>query len=244
MEILASEYVIEIKGVVKEYNGIRALDGVDAHIKDKCITCIIGPNGAGKSTFLKIAVGIEFPDSGTVTIKNRQIKVFKDAKRYVSFMPENMRLYPDFYVGEFLHFFHEVTDYKEAGFIEFLELKSVYNKKIKELSKGWHQRLRLYLALAPRKPITIMDEPFEGFDPLNMRRIEKLFRKEREERAFLLSIHQLNYAERVCDMFMLLYSGRMVAHGSIYELSKRFGKDKLEDIFISAIENEMHQIIY
>ena len=240
------EYIIVVKDIVKSYNGIKALYGVSTQIPDNCITCIIGPNGAGKSTFLKIITGFDFPDSGVVFVKGRRIESFRDAKEFVSFMPEKMTLYPDYYVFEFLSFFHDITGYRDKNILEFLKLNKIYSKRIKELSKGWHQRLKLYIALAPRRAISVLDEPFEGFDPLKMMEIESLLKDEAKNRAFVLSIHQLNYAEKICDRYILLSSGRIVAEGTLRELKEKYSPNKggIEDIFVNAIKNEAGQIDY
>jgi ABC-2 type transport system ATP-binding protein len=231
--------MIKTEDITKKYLRNKVLDNISVSIPDKTIAGIIGPNGAGKTTFLKIISGFEFPDSGIIYIDNKKVKKHSIIKRYLSYMPENMTLYPDYFVDEFLDFFHSAINHTDKELLDSLSLKSIFHKKIKHLSKGWHQRLKLYTALANKKPIIILDEPFDGFDPLQMRDIIKIFKSQNSKgRSFILSIHQLSDAQKICDYFILLDAGIKIAEGSIDSLSEKFScKSKsLEDIFLKALD--------
>lgn len=228
--------MIKVVGVSKEYSGISVLNKIDLIIPDKKISGIIGPNGAGKSTLIKIISGFETQDSGEIFFNNNKVDEFYEKKRFVSYMPEYMLLYPELFVKEFIDYFHKVMRFSNDKLIKMLNLKNVFNKRIKHLSKGWHQRLKLYTALSNEKPYVILDEPFEGFDPIQMNDIMKLFDV---DKTFILSIHQLSQAQRICDYFILLDNGNLIASGSMEELKKRFSceSDSLEDIFIKALSS-------
>ena len=202
------------------------------------ITGIIGPNGAGKSTLIKILTGFEFSDSGTIYIDGQKIEKFGQIKNRISYMPENMTLYPDYFVDEFIDFYEKAIDYRDEKLLITLGLKNVFDKKIKYLSKGWHQRVKLYTALCNKKDIVILDEPFEGFDPLQMREIKNIiFSQNGNNRQFILSIHQLSYAKKICNYFIFLNQGRLVAQGSLAYLSAKYQvkNQDLEEILLRSI---------
>ncbi len=231
--------MIALKNITKSYDRNTVLDNISLTVPGKSIAGIIGPNGAGKSTLLRIISGFESPDSGAVYIKETKMKHFYQTKKHIAYMPEYMLIYPDYAVGEFLTFYHSAVKMEDEGLLTMLSLKTVYDKKIKHLSKGWHQRLKLYTALCNRKPMVILDEPFDGFDPLQLRDIIALFKSRNSNgRAFIMSIHQLAYAQKICDYFILLNGGRIIAEGTLDMLKNRFPSvgHSLEDIFLKALE--------
>jgi len=230
--------VIELKEISKTYLKTKILNNISLVIPKNSITGIIGPNGAGKSTMLKILAGFENHDTGNIYIDEQKIESFRQIKNYISYMPEYMSVYPEYFVDDFLDFYHASIDYKNENLLDLLSLKSVYSKKIKHLSKGWHQRLKLYTALSNTKPIIILDEPFDGFDPLQLRDIIDIFKRQNEQgRTFIMSIHQLTYAQKICDYFVLLNDGDIIAKGSLDKLKMQFShkNNSLEDIFLEAL---------
>jgi len=231
--------MITLKNISKHYSGNTVLSDISLEIPKNSVTGILGPNGAGKSTLLKIITGFEFPDSGTVFIENSEVTNFSGRKEHISYMPEKMTLYPSYFVEEFLRFYHSAIGFHDDELLQLLSLQKMYAKKIKHLSKGWHQRLKLYLALCTAKPIIILDEPFEGFDPLQMQEITRLFKSRNSAGfSFLLSIHQLSYAQKICDYFIFLNNGKIVAEGSYQTLAEHFSaaKENLEEIFLKVLK--------
>ncbi len=231
--------MIALKNISKTYSKNKVLNCISLTIPEKSITGIIGPNGAGKSTLIRIITGFEFPDTGAVYINKNEMHDFYQRKKYISYMPENMSVYPEYFVDEFLSFYHSSINLKNDGLLKMLSLKTVFNKKIKHLSKGWHQRLKLYTALCNPKPVVVLDEPFDGFDPLQMKEIIRMFKSQNSDgRSFILSIHQLTDAQKICDYFVLLDEGYIIAQGTLDMLGNRFSSDtkSLEDIFLKALE--------
>ena len=230
--------MIELKSISKNCSGNGILNDISFFIPENSITGIIGPNGAGKSTLIRIITGFEFPDSGNVRIFNEEMNNFSDRKKYISYMPETMQLYRGYVVSDFLDFYHEASGFKDNDLIEALSLKKIIHKKIDHLSKGWHQRLKLYISMSNDKPIVVLDEPFDGFDPLQLREINKLFAVQRVKgRSFVFSIHQLSDAQKICNYFILLDEGKVLTEGSLEELGDRFlsGPGSLEDVFLEAL---------
>jgi len=231
--------LLTIDKITKKYLRTVALDKVSFDVPEGSITGIIGPNGAGKTTVLEIISGFQNPDSGGIFFKNKPLKTFREKKRIVSYMPERLLLYPDYYVRDFITFIHDTTGYMDKNLIEIFSLRKVMNKKIAHLSKGFHQRLKLFFALSNRKKILVLDEPFDGFDPIQLIDILNFIKTEnRRGRTFILSIHQLHQAEKICNHYILLNEGNILAKGNMQSLGQKFKGDtvSLEDIFIKAIQ--------
>ncbi|NOX32800.1 MAG: ABC transporter ATP-binding protein [Deltaproteobacteria bacterium] len=232
---------MKIKNITKRYFRTVALNKVSFEVSEGSITGVIGPNGAGKSTLLDIISGFQNPDEGEIYFNDRPLTLmlFKEKKKVLSYMPEHLEIYPDYYVDDFIRFLHGATRYIDTDLIDILNLAKVKNKKIRYLSKGYHQRLKLFFALSNTKKIMVLDEPFDGFDPIQLIDILEFIRSEnRKGRTFILSIHQLYDAEKICSHYVLLNQGKVVTQGSIQTLKQTFGDDSssLEQIFMRAIE--------
>lgn len=231
--------MLKILNVTKRYSGTTVLDKISFEVKEESITGIIGPNGAGKTTLLKIITGFENADEGEISFNGKSILSFEEKMSLFSYMPEQLEPYPNYYVGELLDFIHKTTGISEKESLEALNLENVRAKKIGHLSKGYRQRLKLYISLCNSKRIMVLDEPFEGFDPIQLVIILELIRKQRGEgRTFILSIHQLHDAEKICDYFVLLDEGKAVAMGDMERLRQSLGdkNSSLEEIFIKALK--------
>lgn len=231
--------MLNVKEITKTYNGTHSLANVTFTVPANSITGIIGPNGAGKSTLLKIIAGFELPDSGEMLFGKTPISAFDDIKWLVSFMPEQLEIYPNYQVNEFLDFLHGTVGMADNQLLDVLNLRSIRHKKIGHLSKGYRQRIKLYFSLCNDKRIVILDEPFDGFDPIQLQDILAMLRAEhRKGRTFIISIHQLHDAEKICDYYILLKEGRLVAEGDMESLAGRFGLKKpsaLEQVFMAAL---------
>ncbi len=230
--------MLRVEKVSKSYRGELVLDNVSFEVPEGTIAGIIGPNGAGKSTVLKIITGFESPDAGAVHFRGKEINSFRERMLLISYMPEYVEIYPDYRVCEFIEFIHRATGYRNAELLAMLNFGSVAAKKIKNLSKGFKQRLKLFVALSNTRSFLVLDEPFDGFDPIQLLEILKLIEKENHKgRTFLLSIHQLGDAEKICDHYILLNEGKVIAQGTIERLKKDLGIDDgtLEDVFMAAL---------
>ncbi len=231
--------MISLNKIYKTYENVTVLKNITLSINKGTITGIIGPNGAGKSTLLKIITGIEYPNKGEIYIDNMHVMSFNHIKPFISYMPERMTIYPEYHVYEYIDFLNKVLKIKNTNLFNLFFLENIYTKRIKHLSKGWHQRLKLYTALSIKRPVYILDEPFEGFDPLQMQHIiEILLSFVKQSKTIILSIHELSYAQRICNDFILLNKGEVVAQGTLNELKEKYSvkENTLEKIFIKALE--------
>ena len=231
--------MFEVKHVSKSYGPVPSLHAVSFVLHPGSITGIIGPNGAGKSTLLKIMSGFEIPDAGQVIFNGMPLSSFTMIKQHVAFMPEQLEIYPDYTAGSFLDFLHRATGKEDSDLLQQLGLLEVRHKQIKHLSKGYRQRVKLYFALCNNRQIVLLDEPFDGFDPIQLRDIFKIIQSEQNKgRTFVVSIHQLQDAERICTDFLLMKEGSLIAEGSMSSLTEKYGltAPSLEDVFMEALQ--------
>ena len=231
--------MLKVRDITKSYFNQPVLKGISFEIPTGSIAGIIGPNGAGKSTLLDIISGFQMPDRGEIYYNDTLLENFSIKKSIFCYMPENLIIYPDYTVNDFVKLIFKLNGFLDAELMEVLELSQVKKKKIKHLSKGFHQRLKLFFALSCNKRIVILDEPFDGFDPLQIIKIFDFIRYRKEKgRTFILSIHQLHDAEKICNYFILLNRGRLITYGSTDTLKKKFNMNSfsLEGIFIEAMK--------
>ena len=231
--------MLKINNISKRYLKTVALDKVSFEVSEGSIMGIIGPNGAGKSTLLDIISGFQNPDEGGIYYNDQPVSLFKEKKQLISYMPENLTIYPDYTVAAFIDFIQKATGYEDSELIKTLNLAKLKNRKIRHLSKGYHQRLKLFFALSNRKKIIVLDEPFNGFDPVQLIEILELIKEKNQQgRTFILSIHHLYDAEKICNYYTLIDEGCVVTTGSIETLRHKFGVEKasLEQIFIRALQ--------
>jgi ABC-2 type transport system ATP-binding protein len=199
---------------------------------------IVGPNGAGKTTLLEATAGLIGADSGGVFWLGDALPPSR-RKAAMFFLPDGVKPYQDRFTFEVLSFFGRVYRRSAsdlASAIASLELKPVLRKRVSALSKGYNRRLLLAIGLLTPHRVLLMDEPFDGFDLRQTRNIVEVLRKAAGTgRTFILAIHQLADAERVCDRFILLAGGQVRGIGSLRELRTQTGipQGSLEEIFLA-----------
>jgi ABC-2 type transport system ATP-binding protein len=234
---------VELKGVVKRYNEILAVDNVDLTIKVGEIFGLLGPNGSGKSTTMKMLLGLVQPDSGSVTVLG--IDVQKDpvtAKQLMGYVPESPRLY-EFLTGiEYLDFVGDIyglqtTEKKNRidEYLKALQLEGREGDMINSYSEGMKQKIALISAFLHRPKLLILDEPLNALDPRSAR-IVKDFLQELKTQGVttIISTHVLEIAQALCDRVAILYQGKLLALGNMNELRQmsKLPDSGLEDIFL------------
>ncbi len=221
--------MIEVHELRKRYREIRAVDGVSFTVGERDLVGLLGPNGAGKTTLLRMLAGTLAPDSGDAVLCGRSIRRDStDAKAAVGYLPENAPSYEELLVVEQLRFAaeaHFVAAGSRRAAVERVAhqcgLEDVMHRPVRELSRGYRQRLGIAQALVHDPPILIFDEPHSGLDPNQMREIRGLLRRVAREKAVILSTHLLGEVEALCERVVLLSQGRVAGAGATQELSGR-----------------------
>ena len=224
--------------LAKRYGEEAAIAGVTFSAAPGEVLGIVGPNGAGKTTLLEAIAGLVAADSGDVFWRGNALAPSR-RKAAMFYLPDGVRPYQDRFTIEILKFFASVyrrSAEDVASTIAALELQPVLRKRVSALSKGYNRRLLLAIGLLTPQRVLLMDEPFDGFDLRQTRNIIDVVRKAAGSgRTFILAIHQLADAERVCDRLILLAGGQVRGIGSLRELRMQAGipKGSLEEIFLA-----------
>ena len=215
---------LEIKNVSKFYGTQKALDAINFSVNPGEIVGFLGPNGAGKSTTMKIITTYLKQDEGTVLVNGLDTTVHpQKVKQFIGYLPEHNPLYSDMYVKEYLEFsakIHKVDFKKIPKIIEQVQLTENAHKKIKELSKGYRQRVGLAAALLHDPQVLILDEPTTGLDPNQLIGIRQLIQDIGKTKTVLLSTHIMQEVEAICDRAIIINKGVIIADDTIKNLTE------------------------
>ena len=213
---------IKVSQVSKFYNDQKALDEVSFTVNKGEVTGFLGPNGAGKSTMMKILTTYLKASSGTTSVNNFSTQEEALAvRRSVGYLAENNPLYPEMYIREYLKLHADLNKAPKERIetvIELTGLQPEISKRIKQLSKGYKQRVGLAAALIHDPEVLILDEPTTGLDPNQLREIRALIRTIGKSKTVLLSTHIMQEVEAVCDRVIIINKGKIVADKKLEEL--------------------------
>jgi len=218
---------IEVKNLSKQYGNVQAVTDVSFSVGDSEVLGFLGPNGAGKTTVMKILTGFHFPSSGTAIVDG--IPVDEDPleiKKRIGYLPENVPLYGDLTVDEYLAFAAEARfipkEQRSSAIDASLEacgLTDYRGRKIETLSKGYRQRTGLAQAILHDPPILILDEPTTGLDPNQIIEIRSLIKELGKRKTVILSTHILQEVEAICTQVLIINDGRIAALGRPEEIA-------------------------
>jgi len=225
MSILAPK--IEVKNLSKLYGNVQAVSDVSFSVDDKAVLGFLGPNGAGKTTIMKILTGFHFPSSGTALIDGIPVDENPlEIKKRIGYLPENVPLYTDLTVDEYLNFASDARfiskEERAAAINNSLEacgLMDYRSRKIETLSKGYRQRTGLAQAILHDPPILILDEPTTGLDPNQIIEIRSLIKELGKRKTIILSTHILQEVEAICTQVLIINDGRIAAQGKPEEIA-------------------------
>ena len=211
--------MIEVKNVTKKYPNIKAVDNINFTIKDGEVVGFLGPNGAGKTTTMNMITGFIEPTEGQIIINGFDIvKKSKKAKKQIGYMPEGVPLYTELTAREFVNYMAELKDVKAKERKEAVEkaieetgLKDVQNKLIKNLSRGYKQRVSMAGALVGNPEVIILDEPTVGLDPKQITEIRSLIKELGKKHTVILSSHILSEVSLICERVIIINHGKIVA---------------------------------
>ena len=223
--------MIEVKNITKCYGDKVAVDNVSFTAPSGEILGFLGPNGAGKSTTMNIITGYLSSSSGTVTIDGCEIlEDPKQAKSKIGYLPEIPPLYMDMTVQKYLEFMFDLKKVKmdKEEHIEevcrLVKISTVTHRLIKNLSKGYKQRVGLAQALLGNPPVLILDEPTVGLDPKQIIEIRNLVKSLGKKHTVILSSHILSEVQAICDRVVIISNGKVVADETTEGLSQKLGK--------------------
>ena len=232
--------IIECKDVCKSFGEKVALDHVTVEIPKGKIFGLLGPNGAGKTTLIRIINRITIPSEGSVKFEGRPITQ-EDVEK-IGYLPEERGLYRKMKVGEQAMYFAQLKGMssREAAkelkkwFIRF-GIESWWNKKVEELSKGMAQKVQFITTVVHKPSLLILDEPFSGFDPVNAQIIrEEILRLKEEGATIILSTHNMESVEELCDNIALINKSHVVISGGVEQIRRKYGNNNVELIYTSS----------
>ncbi len=242
--------MIEVKNLSKHYGDKKAVNEISFTVEDGIILGFLGPNGAGKSTTMNMLTGYLSATSGQALING--IDILKDpikAKEQIGYLPEIPPLYLDMTVKEYLDFIYDLKKCKSPReehirqICNLVKITDVYNRIIKNLSKGYKQRVGLAQALIGNPPILILDEPTVGLDPQQIIDIRNLIKKLGERHTVILSSHILSEIQAVCDKIVIINKGQVVADDTAENISKSISEDHRLIVRIDGTKEENIKLI-
>lgn len=227
--------MIEVKNLTKRYGDLKAVDDISFSVDSGEVLGFLGPNGAGKSTTMNIITGYISSTSGTVTVDGSEIlEEPKKTKAKIGYLPEIPPLYPDMTVRKYLEFMFDLKKVKLPKkehvdeVMRLVGLSEMGGRIIKNLSKGYRQRVGFAQALIGNPPVLILDEPTVGLDPKQIIEFRKLIRSLGKKHTVIFSSHVLSEVSATCDRVIVISNGKIVADGKTDELSQSLsGKKKL-----------------
>lgn len=226
--------MLEVKSVVKTFGSLVAVDHLSFQVEDGEIFGLLGENGAGKTTTFRMILGLLEPDSGTVLLDGKRIDYTITDK--IGYVTEERSLLTKMTVKEQILYYGALKGMEEEVILKELdkwlkhfEIESYKDKKIKELSKGNQQKVQFISAVINHPKLLILDEPFTGLDPINVRMMkEAIYQLKKEKTSIIFSSHQMEYIEEFCEKLIILVKGKKILDGELEEIKKSFGIKKIE----------------
>jgi ABC-2 type transport system ATP-binding protein len=220
--------ILVLKDVVKNYEGYLANNHISLEVPQGSIFGVLGPNGAGKTTMIRVITNIIGADSGTITFNGEPLQ--SKHQEQIGYMPEERGLYKKMEVGEHLVYLARLKNLskKEAKqkidyWVERLEVKTWWNKKIEELSKGMQQKVQFIATILHDPKLLILDEPFSGLDPLNSQIIQnEIFELRKKGTTILFSTHRMEQVEEICEEIVLINKGKNILKGKVHDVKQQF----------------------
>ncbi|WP_077620313.1 ABC transporter ATP-binding protein [Bacillus sinesaloumensis] len=224
------EAFLKVVGMRKSFKNVEVLKDISFEVFKGEIMAILGPNGAGKSTTIRNIMGIMYPDEGSVTFQGHK----EIPRNTIGYLPEERGLYKNVKVMDILLYFAELKDYplkkakeRALAYLKKFGLEGKENSSVEELSKGMGQKVQFIASILHEPEFLILDEPFSGLDPVS----QELFKEEirslaKNGTAILLSSHQMNLVEEMCDRLFLIHRGQKVIYGSMDNVKKEYANFK------------------
>jgi ABC-2 type transport system ATP-binding protein len=224
--------IIQVQNLVKRYGDVVAVDHLSFQVERGELFGLLGPNGAGKTTTIRVIMDILQPDEGSVAVLDRPSGQAKDR---VGYLPEERGLYRNLKVLDTLVYLAELKGVprstareRAAGLLERIRLEEWANRKVRDLSQGMQQRLQFVASLVHDPEVIFLDEPFQGLDPVNAERLKDFVAELHEAgKTIILSTHQMNRVEALCDRILLISKGQAVLYGPLAEIKQQYAPNTI-----------------
>ena len=220
--------MIEVKDVVKTFDGFRALDGLNMTVPDGAVYGLVGPNGAGKSTIIRHLTGIYSQDSGDVLVDGEQVFENPAVKNRIAYIPDDIFYFSNARIGEMASFYRSIYPQFDSG--RFKKLGEVFDldpkRQMRKLSKGMQKQAAFWMMMSLRPDILVLDEPVDGLDPVMRRQIWSIVMSDVAENgtSVLISSHNLRELEDVCDHVGIMNGGKVLLEHPLTELQANIVK--------------------
>ena len=228
--------IIEINNVSKSYGDYKALNNISINVPRQSIYGLLGPNGAGKTTLIRMLNQITAPDEGEIIFNGEKLN--RNHISEIGYLPEERGLYKSMKVGEQAIYLAQLKGVSKKDAEKRLKqwfhkfgITEWWNKKVEELSKGMQQKIQFIVTVIHNPQLLIFDEPFSGFDPINVNLLKKEILELRDKGATIIfSTHNMASVEELCDNIMLINKGEKILEGSVYQVKQDFKENKFEVI--------------
>ena len=226
-----SKPTLVLERVTKRYGEFNAVKDLSLKVRAGRVFGLIGPNGAGKTTTIRMIVNIIVPDTGRIELFGKQMTT--ELQDHIGYLPEERGLYRKMKVGEQLRFFAELkglkvreADQRIDNWLRKLQLSDWKEKRAKDLSKGMQQKIQFITAVIHNPDLLILDEPFSGLDPVSVDLMkETILEQKASGKTIILSTHQMEIAEKLCDDVCMLNRAHKVLDGRLREIKKSFSRN-------------------
>jgi ABC-2 type transport system ATP-binding protein len=228
-----AEPVIRVEQLHKSFGDVRAVQGLSFQVERAEIFGLLGPNGAGKTTTIRMLMDIVKPDSGVARVLGQLPGAVRDR---VGYLPEERGLYRSLRVGESLVYLGRLkgmargaAQQRAAELLARVELSEWGRKKVQELSRGMQQKVQLAASLMHNPDLVILDEPFQGLDPVNAEMVREMIRELKANgKTVVLSAHEMSQVEALCDRIALIDHGQAVLYGALADIKRQFAPNAIE----------------
>ena len=234
--------MIKTHELEKSFDGFKALDSVNIHVKKGTVYGLVGPNGAGKTTLIKTLIGAYKKDSGQVLVNGSEVYENNHVKNKISYIADELYFYPNYRIIDMAKFYSSI--YPTWSWDRFDSLTKVFdmdiNRKVNKMSKGMKKQVAFWLAISSRTDIMVLDEPVDGLDPITRKKVWSLVMQDvaEYETTVLVSSHNLRELEDVCDHVGIMHKGKLIlekelddAKSSVHKIQVAFKEDIPEHIF-------------
>lgn len=239
--------MIEMKDVVKSFDGFHALDGVSMKVKKGTVYGLVGPNGAGKTTMLQCLTGVYRPDSGLITVDGSSVYENPQVKERMAYIPDELYYFPQANTLDMMKYYKGI--YKNFDENRFQKMKEIFpavdvKRPIRKLSKGMKKQVSFWISICCRPDLIILDEPVDGLDPVMRHQIWSLILSDvaLHDTTVLVSSHNLRELEDVCSYVGIMNHGKIISQQSMEEIEENRGAMSLEDYFIQMVGGDSYEV--